>query len=168
MASEAPCRGRQPAVSQAQLPCRSARAAPCRRPARIRPLPRPTPASPTRPLARASAPAACAPSLLPRPAPACPSAVSWPAWPYRRRKAARLAGRVLGWLCCIATQPSFSSLSQSQYTFCIATPSFSALKPVSLQYNFFFLFLFSHNTNWAVALQNFCTKKKKNFVFFSL
>ena len=98
------------------------------------------------------APAACArlPSARARPAqrpthaqpsaptPAYPSTVSWPAWPYRRRKAACLVGRVLGWLCCITTQPSFSSLSQSQYTFCIATPSFSALKPVSLQYNFLY------------------------------
>ena len=45
----------------------------------------------------------------------CPSAVSWPAWSYRRHKAARLAGRVLGWLCCIATQPNLSSLGLPQY-----------------------------------------------------
>ena len=113
-------------------PCRSySTAHPCALPAcrarLLRALRTPTPQR-----LRAQPPAApCAP--------ACPSAMSWPAWPYRRRKAARLAGRVLGWLCCIATQPSFSSLSQSQYNFCIATLSFSALKPVSvtivLQYN---------------------------------
>ena len=66
----------------------------------------------------------------------CPSAVSWPAWLYRRRKAARLAGCVLGWLCCIATQPNLSSLSKSQYNFFVLRhkPSHPSSLPQSQLY----------------------------------
>ena len=134
--------------------------------------------------AAVSQPSLARPALCRAPTPCraarLPSAVSQAApRPCRRRKATRLASRVLGWLCCIATQPSLSSLSQSQYNFCIATYAFSALKPTSvtivLQYNCQPAQLIAihlnpviqflpHNTNWAVAnFPNFCTK-----FFFSL
>ena len=93
-----PCPGRGPrSYRSSRLPCRSAVLAPLRAMSRA-PCP---------------APQHCVAGY--------PSAVSWPAWPYRRRKVARLACRVLGWLCCIATQPSLCSLGLSQYNwFCIA------------------------------------------------
>ena len=109
VASEAPCRGCQPAVSQAQLPCRSARAAPCCTPARIRPLPRPTPARQLAPHARSL--------RLPR-ARCAPSAVSWLLSDCVVAVCARRHGRIV---VCLATRClASSSLSCRNTLYCIA------------------------------------------------
>ena len=80
----------------------------------------------------------------------CPSTVSWPAWPYCRCKAAHLTGRVLGWLCCIATQPSLSSLGLSQYNCFVLRYRFPPSQSCLLQYTRVYCNTkpspFSHNT----------------------
>ena len=114
------------AVSQAQLPCRSARVVPCRTPARICLLPRPAPASPRAPSPCFRALRSCA----------CLHAHPRAQRSVQRRVVAQcraLASRVLGWLCCIATQPSLSSLSLSQYKFLYCDTNFPAA--LLLQYN---------------------------------